>query len=79
MLPNQPVSSRYDRCCQYALQSKQDTNGMLSRNQGDLDKACHHLELSLALTDALSDPSARVAALNNQALTRGATGDIELR
>ena len=51
--------------------------GMLSRNQGELDKACHHLELSLALAETLSDPSARVAALNNLALARGGTGDME--
>ena len=51
--------------------------GILSRNQGELDKACYHLEPSLALAETLSDPSARVAALNNLALARGATGDIE--
>ena len=48
-----------------ALAQGQNILGILSRNQGDFDGACQHLEQSLALT---SEPSARVAALNNLAL-----------
>ena len=55
----------------------QNMLGILSRNQGHLDDACHHLELSMTLAEKLSDPSARVAALNNLALARAAKGEVE--
>jgi tetratricopeptide (TPR) repeat protein len=42
-----------------------------------LATARHHLERSLALANALDDPGARVAALNNLALTASAGGRID--
>ena len=46
--------------------------------RGDHDDARRHLEQSLALAEALPDPSARVAALNNLALAHRATGEVDL-
>ncbi|HEY3232268.1 MAG TPA: AAA family ATPase [Roseiflexaceae bacterium] len=51
--------------------------GVLSRSQGDLDTAGHHLARSLALAETLDDPGIRAAALNNLALVRGSGGDID--
>ncbi|HEX9438317.1 MAG TPA: tetratricopeptide repeat protein, partial [Roseiflexaceae bacterium] len=51
--------------------------GVLSRSQGDLDTAGHHLARSLALAETLDDPGIRAAALNNLALVRGTGGDID--
>ena len=51
--------------------------GVLARSQGDLEEACHHLEISLSLAETLDEPSARVAALNNLALARGDTGGVQ--
>jgi DNA-binding SARP family transcriptional activator/Tfp pilus assembly protein PilF len=51
--------------------------GMLGAAGGDHDGARHHLERSLALAEALPDPSARVAALNNLALAHRATGQLD--
>ena len=51
--------------------------GMLGAAGGDHDGARRHLEQSLALAEALPDPSARVAALNNLALAHRATGQLE--
>src|SRR4029450_12342304 len=52
--------------------------GMLSAARGDHDTARRHLEQSLTLAEALPDPSARVAALNNLALAHRATGEVDL-
>jgi tetratricopeptide (TPR) repeat protein len=50
--------------------------GILGRSQSDLERASHHLALSLALAETLNDPGIRVAALNNLALARAASDDI---
>jgi DNA-binding SARP family transcriptional activator/tetratricopeptide (TPR) repeat protein len=50
--------------------------GILDAGQGNLDQAIRQLEESLALASSLPDRSgARVAALNNLALTLGASGE----
>ena len=51
--------------------------GMLSAARGD-QRTARHLEQSLTLAEALPDPSARVAALNNLALAHRATGEVDL-
>jgi hypothetical protein len=43
----------------------------------DLDGARHHLEQSLVLAEALGDPAARIAALNNLALAYANGGELE--
>jgi tetratricopeptide (TPR) repeat protein len=50
---------------------------MLAHSRGELDLARDHLGHSLALSEGLPDPSARVAALNNLALVCGAGGELE--
>lgn len=42
-----------------------------------MGQARHHLAQSLALAEALGDPGARVAALNNLALAFSRTGDAK--
>ena len=61
----------------HALAQGHNALGILARSQGDLDEACHHLQISLSLAESLRDPSARVAALNNLALARGAIGETK--
>jgi DNA-binding SARP family transcriptional activator len=51
--------------------------GMLAAGAGDLERAPHHLERSLAFAEMLPDPTARVAALNNLALTHQAAGRLD--
>ncbi|MBA2364437.1 MAG: tetratricopeptide repeat protein, partial [Chloroflexia bacterium] len=50
--------------------------GILAGSQGDHRTARHYLEHSLALAQTLDDPGARVAALNNLALTSRAGGNV---
>lgn len=48
---------------------------IISSKGGDFVRARHHGEQSLHLAQQLTDPSARVAALNNLALAYGADSD----
>jgi DNA-binding SARP family transcriptional activator/predicted ATPase len=59
-----------------ALAQTHNILGMLASRRGELDLARHHLGQSLALSEGLRDPSARVAALNNLALVCGAGGEL---
>ena len=52
-----------------ALAQAHNLLGILARSQGDPVSAEEHLSRSLALAQALEDPAAQVAALNNLALT----------
>ena len=61
----------------HALAQGHNIRGILARSDGDPDGARRHLELSLSLAETLSDPSARVAALNNLALACSSMGEIE--
>ena len=49
--------------------------GVLARSRADFDEAFRQLEMSLKLAEALRDPSARVAVLNNLALAQIDAGD----
>jgi DNA-binding SARP family transcriptional activator/Flp pilus assembly protein TadD len=60
-----------------ALAQAHNILGILATNQGQLEKATHHLGQSLTLAETLDDPGARVAALNNLALARSASEDFE--
>ena len=60
-----------------ALAQGHNVLGVLARSQGDLEEACHHLEISLSLAETLDEPSARVAALNNLALARGDVREVQ--
>jgi DNA-binding SARP family transcriptional activator len=60
-----------------ALAECHNAVGLLARNRGDLALAAHHLESSLRLATDSGEPSARVAALNNLALLRGANEQPE--
>jgi DNA-binding SARP family transcriptional activator/Tfp pilus assembly protein PilF len=58
-----------------ALAQAHNVLGVLA--SGDLDGARHHLEQSLALAEALGDPAARIAALNNLALAYANGGELD--
>jgi DNA-binding SARP family transcriptional activator len=58
-----------------ALAQAHNVLGILA--SGDLGGARHHLEESLALAEALGDPAARIAALNNLALAYANGGELE--
>ena len=49
--------------------------GVLARSRADFDEAFRQLEMSLKLAEALRDPCARVAVLNNLALAQIDAGD----
>lgn len=51
--------------------------GILARSRGEPETARRHLEQSLNLAEDLSDPGARVAALNNLALVHSDLGSVE--
>ena len=51
-----------------ALARAHNALGILARSQGHLGLAAEHFSRSLSLAEALNDPAARVAALNNLAL-----------
>lgn len=58
-----------------ALAQVHNILGILAKSRGDLTSALEHLQRSTDLSSELSDPTARIAALNNLALARGETGD----
>ncbi len=60
-----------------ALAQAHNILGVLSKGQGDLDASIGHLEESLSIAQASSGPEARVAALNNLALTYGANDKLQ--
>jgi tetratricopeptide (TPR) repeat protein len=60
-----------------ALAQAHNILGILASSQGEYERACHHLEQSLALAEGLDDLGARVAALNNLALAYRASRAIE--
>jgi DNA-binding SARP family transcriptional activator/predicted ATPase len=60
-----------------ALAECHNAVGMLARHHGDLRLAARHLESSLQLATDTGEPGARIAALNNLALLRGATEQPE--
>ncbi len=59
-----------------ALTQAHNILGIIAGEQ-DPESSRRHLELSLALSDELEDPGARVAALNNLALALRSNGEIE--
>lgn len=61
-----------------ALAQAHNIMGILAKSQGQLNSASSHLELSLSLVESLGSlVGARVAPLNNLALTRAAEGDTD--
>jgi predicted ATPase/DNA-binding SARP family transcriptional activator len=58
-----------------ALAQAHNVLGVLA--SGDPDGARYHLEQSVALAEALGDPTARIAALNNLALANANAGELE--
>ncbi|MGH2749656.1 MAG: ATP-binding protein [Actinomycetota bacterium] len=58
-----------------ALAQAHNILGILAKSRSDLSGALEHLERSADLAAELSDPTARIAALNNLALAQGETGD----
>jgi predicted ATPase/DNA-binding SARP family transcriptional activator len=58
-----------------ALAQAHNVLGVLA--SGDLDAARYHLKQSLTLAEALGDPAARIAALNNLALAYANGGEVE--
>ena len=50
---------------------------MLASSRDDAGEARRHLQTSIALADALPDPAARVAALNNLALVERTAGNLD--
>jgi predicted ATPase len=59
-----------------ALAQAHNILGMLASSRNDPAAAREHLERSLTMAETLPDPSARIAALNNLALTSRAAGDL---
>ena len=58
-----------------ALAQVHNILGILAKSRADLPGALDHLQRSADLAAELSDPTARIAALNNLALAQGETGD----
>ena len=58
-----------------ALAQVHNILGILAKGRSDLPAALDHLQQSADLADMLSEPTARIAALNNLALAQGETGD----
>ena len=58
-----------------ALAQAHNILGILAKSRGELPGALKHLQRSADLAVDLSDPTARIAALNNLALAQGETGD----
>ncbi|HZK51518.1 MAG TPA: tetratricopeptide repeat protein, partial [Actinomycetota bacterium] len=58
-----------------ALTQVHNILGILAKSRADFPEALAHLERSADLAAELSDPTARIAALNNLALAQGETGD----
>ncbi|MPZ91036.1 MAG: AAA family ATPase [Actinobacteria bacterium] len=58
-----------------ALAQVHNILGILAKSRSDFPGALDHLQRSADLAAELSDPTARIAALNNLALAQGETGD----
>jgi len=58
-----------------ALAQAHNILGILAKSRTDLTAALEHLQQSADLAVQLSEPTARIAALNNLALAHGETGD----
>ncbi|MGH2698879.1 MAG: ATP-binding protein [Actinomycetota bacterium] len=61
-----------------ALAQVHNILGILAKSRRDLAGALDHLQKSADLAAELSDPSARIAALNNLALAQGENGDRDV-
>ncbi len=62
---------------QHALIQAHKALGILTRNQGDLKAATHHLDQSLEIARLMGKPGDQIAILNNLALVYGESGELE--